>query len=54
MKAYWPNILFYNIEYGLYIARDITELYSHGRCCGQFLEERTYRAYTCVFWPLLQ
>lgn len=25
MKAYWPNILFYSIEYGSYIARDITE-----------------------------
>lgn len=26
VKAYWPNISFYNIEYGLYVAREITEL----------------------------
>lgn len=31
VKAYWPNILFYNIEYGLYVARDVTELYCHSR-----------------------
>lgn len=40
MKAYWPNILFYNIEYGLWTARDITELNCHSKC--QFLGERAY------------
>lgn len=50
VKIHWPNILFCNIECGLHRARDVAELGRHGGNVVGFRE----RAYTRVFWPLLQ
>lgn len=48
MKAYWPNILFYSIEYGSYIARDITEFTVIVGIVVDFWG-KAFRVYACVF-----
>lgn len=48
MKAYWPNILFYSIEYGSYIARDITEFTVIVGIVVDF-QGKAFRVYACVF-----
>lgn len=48
MKVYWFNILFYSIEYGLYIVRDIIEFIVIVGIVVDFWG-KVFRVYVCVF-----
>lgn len=48
MKVYWFNILFYSIEYGLYIVRDIIEFIVIVGIVVDF-QGKVFRVYVCVF-----